>query len=64
MVVTAPVCQLEMSPLKAVAPRNTVKKKVVREETVFKRHYNLLAVMSVTWEVCQLEMSWLKALAP
>ena len=63
MVVTAPVCQLEMSPLKAVAPRNTVKKKV-REETVFKRHYNLLSAIFVTAPVCQLERSWLKALAP
>jgi len=46
MVVTAPVSQLEMSPLKAlwqVAPRNTVKKKV-REETVFKTSLQLTVV--------------------
>jgi len=28
----------------------------VREETVFKHHYNLLDCMLVTWEVFQLEM--------
>ena len=38
-------------------------KKVVREETVFKHHYNLLPIMSVTWEVFQLEMSPLNFVA-
>ena len=37
-------------------PTKHWKKKVVREETVFKHHYNLLDCMLVTWEVFQLEM--------
>ena len=64
MSVTAPVCQLERSPLKASACRNTVKKSVVREETVSKHHhYNLLPSMVVTAPVCQFR-GWLKTVAP
>ena len=47
MFVTAPVCQVEMLPLKALAPLNTVKKKVVREETVFKHMRLQLTVLHV-----------------
>ena len=64
MSITCPVFQPEMSPLKALAFSNTVEKRGVREETVFKHYYNLLLFMVVTREVSQPEMSALKAVAP
>ena len=61
MSVTLPVSQLEMSWSKALVTANTVWKKGVREETVFKHHYNLLPAMLVTAPVSQPEMFWLKS---
>jgi len=62
MSVTAPVCQLERSELKALAKVNTVEKGE-RRNSFQTYHYNLLWYMYVTAPVFQLERSWLKAMA-
>ena len=63
MSVTAPVCQLERSELKALAKVNTVEKGE-RRNSFQTYHYNLLWFIFVTAPVSHLEMSPLKALAP
>ena len=62
MSVTAPVCQLERSELKALAKVNTVEKEGERRNSFQTYHYNLLWYMSVTAPVFQFR-GWLKALA-